>query len=1373
MGNGRRRPVPGEEPSLEESLRFAAGWRWIPSLRNVGRRAVVGQPRPSIRFDVVRSQDLVSFTVEGHNIDLVPGRDAHLRPGPEGDAQLVLVFPFQHMGEEAIYEVAAPVPNERDGPDGKPVAEFPAQLSDYTDEMMARNIKPPHPLGEAAVHMPPIKARPARGSRLVFEVPEGTVIPFTVEGILKALGRLPMRVHRLAKPAPAILVDLSDWRTYRLFGERVARLDQHGTLRIERAVDAAYPDLTARGRLVALARDGRRLRTRLAGGGMYEGLGGTATIIIGGHTYEMPGVGGYAVVDIPDIPIELPYHSTHSSPPGLMETSIEAPFRLAISPSVHGGWAHAGAPVSAEDAPHRTELWHSRLGVRKTQGEKVSIDEQDTAQRVIRAIWARDRERGLLRDWQTSKNGRVPPHDDIPFKSSLDSADRHMLVRQSSESWLDRDHQPITPKPVNVKRLYLSSLGAWLDLHGDWETDRYTSTYASVPEQAMAAILSWDHVAPMGRDQYVRVVYPGYLYPFGHKATLVKVTERKMKDASPSIAGLYQRKFLVVGEPVKTFSQRDLPFTEVRIEPLKTPTLDDPGNSQNTFFFPEIGGRRFEFILHCKDKDGRPSRLVTPLLWVADHCTQWGSINDKYNKESVSSPARIVSGDGQHVAFAEARPEGGNAVAPVHGFEFAGEAGEGTSIPKLVRADVDLPAVQGLSPIGPVTIEYASTYLSQGFAKDANAAEVWASVRQAADGSQPKLVFGESEAAASDRAGGFLQPNLAIDMLSRTQGITGKVPAVLDAAQKIQPDDYLASLGTDFLPKLFGLVPLGELLQALGLDELPSVVSETLDRIEGLLADVARAKALLNDAVGTVQSLSASADDQALRLETRAYEAVGHAQSRLQGLAHDVAQEIQDQAQGMLDAAIAERDRILAQAQDLRDRATETVTKVETLAQQVENAATQLMAWIENPSDLFDLADRLLSDVKETVDDALDELDAEDNPLQMLRDVADELTKVAPDLPPGLGKRFTDLASVLQTILKVGEIAELVNDIVRFVEQFSASDLETSFRYEWKPKLQSWPSDDPILKVKEDSLTLAVEGRVSGKGSASLSVLAELREFVLNLLPVETLVRFRFKYLSFSAGSRGKTEVDVVLEDIEFVGILSFIEVLKDLIPFDGFSDPPYLDVTAQGLTAGYTLELPNVAIGVFSLTNISLGADVRVPFLGDAVTVGFNFCTRESPFALTVSFIGGGGWFLLRLSPDGLDVLELGLEAGASLSVDFGVASGSVSAMLGIYMRLEGEKGSLTGYFRLRGEVEVLCIISASIELYLGLEYQFDTGKMIGRASLTVKVEVFFFSASVTIECERQFAGSNGDPSFADVMILSDGSTEPWSTYCHAFAGE
>jgi hypothetical protein len=326
-------------------------------------------------------------------------------------------------------------------------------------------------------------------------------------------------------------------------------------------------------------------------------------------------------------------------------------------------------------------------------------------------------------------------------------------------------------------------------------------------------------------------------------------------------------------------------------------------------------------------------------------------------------------------------------------------------------------------------------------------------------------------------------------------------------------------------------------------------------------------------------------------------------------------------------------------------------------------------------------------------------------------------------------------------------------------------------------QLQAFPATFPVFTLADpaatDHLVLSVRGRLPATGAPEVTASAELRDFALTLFGTEPLMRVPFDHLFFTAGSTGKPEVDVVMGDIEFLGLLGFVETIKDLIPFDGFSDPPYLEVSPAGAVAGFTLELPAVAIGVFSLTNMALAADVHVPFLGEVVTVGFSFCSRERPFTLTVMCLGGGGWFLVRVSPNGLEVLELGLEATASLSVDFGVASGSISAAVGIYIRLEGDKGSLTGYFRLRGEVDVLGLISASIELYMELMYDFDTGKMIGRARITVEVEVLFFSASVTIEAERQLAGSNGDPPFREVLGAEDGTSAAWQTYCAAFAGE
>jgi hypothetical protein len=263
-----------------------------------------------------------------------------------------------------------------------------------------------------------------------------------------------------------------------------------------------------------------------------------------------------------------------------------------------------------------------------------------------------------------------------------------------------------------------------------------------------------------------------------------------------------------------------------------------------------------------------------------------------------------------------------------------------------------------------------------------------------------------------------------------------------------------------------------------------------------------------------------------------------------------------------------------------------------------------------------------------------------------------------------------------------------------------------------------------------------------------------------------------------------------VLTAIKFVGPLSFVEALRDLIPLDGFSDPPYLDISTKGIDAGFSVALPSIGLGLFNLSNVSLGAGFTVPFIGQPLSVRFNFCTREQPFQLSIALFGGGGFFAITIDPLGVQVLEAAFEFGACVSINLGVASGGVSVMAGIYFRMERDSATLSGYFRLEGHVSVLGILSISIELYLALSYETKTGKAAGIARLTVEVSVFMFSFPVTITCERKFAGSNGDPTFRQVMGTStdpklpladellaidtapdSATTYAWRDYCEAFA--
>ncbi len=72
-----------------------------------------------------------------------------------------------------------------------------------------------------------------------------------------------------------------------------------------------------------------------------------------------------------------------------------------------------------------------------------------------------------------------------------------------------------------------------------------------------------------------------------------------------------------------------------------------------------------------------------------------------------------------------------------------------------------------------------------------------------------------------------------------------------------------------------------------------------------------------------------------------------------------------------------------------------------------------------------------------------------------------------------------------------------------------------------------------------------------------------------------------------------------------------------------------------------------------------------------------------------------------------------------------------------------------------------------------MSLTYQ-DPGKCVGRATITIEIEIVFFTIPLEITVERKFAGSDGDPTFAELMGPGDDfapDEDPWAEYCRAFA--
>lgn len=524
--------------------------------------------------------------------------------------------------------------------------------------------------------------------------------------------------------------------------------------------------------------------------------------------------------------------------PDDLDTSIEVPARLFISPNQLSHFTHRIQMREKElengnDKGKIVELWHTRLGVLLNNGK---VDESSLAAfKTIRAIWSSD-------------YGK--PRRDEPFKASLDAYQRHYLVEQTSNYNINN----YTPRPVKAKKLMLSTLGAWTDFQGNFDyPDR---------EGKNLPLLEWEHRATMGRDHYVKIAEAGYLYPFGHKAAVVTITERKM-DANHMAAVNRQRMFIVVREPEKAYAPYGpeseflgFPFQKVSIRTTATPDIDAPQNLINVpipgskkdpdlvyNFWINVNNQPFYFDFQCIDREGMVSEMRLPLIFIgeaiATSAQHINSLNNAYASAQIHRRRSLFRG--QLIGYAESLlPD--DTVMPTDEMDFlvrtvnvSGNIGLRFT-PVMEKAKVHVKSLEELLNLSlPVDIRLF-------------------------DDRNPSGVFAEFVTAIpldfnglADRAGAFICPNAPLTALSRVHGaVAGKIEEIANL-QFNALDFFNNNLDLGGLAKIFGVIPLHELLQT-GL-QIQNQVAQYVEKVRGYVAqmrairaDIENARLLLEEA---------------------------------------------------------------------------------------------------------------------------------------------------------------------------------------------------------------------------------------------------------------------------------------------------------------------------------------------------------------------------------------------------------------------------------------------------------------------------------------------------------------------------------------------
>ena len=307
----------------------------------------------------------------------------------------------------------------------------------------------------------------------------------------------------------------------------------------------------------------------------------------------------------------------------------------------------------------------------------------------------------------------------------------------------------------------------------------------------------------------------------------------------------------------------------------------------------------------------------------------------------------------------------------------------------------------------------------------------------------------------------------------------------------------------------------------------------------------------------------------------------------------------------------------------------------------------------------------------------------------------------------------------------------------------------------------------PFQATAQSTLDVTVTSSATGASST-----ATVRNFAL-LLPstAHPLLRLHFGSVTFEQLSGQLPKLKFTGVDAKFLGELQLLEELQDAVDLAGAD--PYLDVTPTDIKARYSLPLPPVSAGAFVMRCIVLSAGITVPFDGRPVTVSLGFASRENPFVLTVMMFGGGGYVEILIDNTGLRRLEAALEFGAFVAVDFVVASAEVHALGGIRFTLENNGSvSLTGYLRIGGCVDILGLLSVSVELNIALAYQSTTKALVGRATLVVEIDLTLWSTSVELDSGEWVLAGGSDRPVAFIMGADDGLSR-WQDYRAAFVQE
>lgn len=312
-----------------------------------------------------------------------------------------------------------------------------------------------------------------------------------------------------------------------------------------------------------------------------------------------------------------------TSQPSADQTSLEPVTGLVVSPDASAKFV---TPRTRPSAASAIPLWSARLRLDKNSAVRAlharqvnfgflsgactpdgrqpelhefvaTLSAQDRAELVVlMSAYAMPSLRRLLRDegelFDDPKGMIVRPSEPLAFLSNA-TEDYPIPNGDGTNTTLKVAQEGIlVPRGYQEFDLTMSALKG--TLRSRWEgeppaplaTDRFFGSALNIE--------GYIHRTVRGRDALVQVAYKGFLFPLGHRAALIKVSERPFSPARGNAdmldptAYLIQRQYIVTRKPVKTFPAlgqpfqgREFPATRVQMMTVVTPEIVDVLNAKD------------------------------------------------------------------------------------------------------------------------------------------------------------------------------------------------------------------------------------------------------------------------------------------------------------------------------------------------------------------------------------------------------------------------------------------------------------------------------------------------------------------------------------------------------------------------------------------------------------------------------------------------------------------------------------------------------------------------------------------------------------------------------------------------------------------------